>query len=484
MSGQAEIGEALIARLWQAQRFARDDLRTVDGEPLQVVYPGRRRAPPGPDFQGALLAFGGAKLRHGGVEIHLRSSDWARHGHDRDPAYDGTLLQVVLRHDARQPIRRADGTPVPTLALADYLAGSLDALAAELPADLLEWPLAEQGPCAPDPEAVVARLEAAGLERFAARRLTYVQALEKVSVADLFWAGLIEAMGYGVNREPARALARRLPYTGLVERAAAQPAAQRAETLQALLLGAAGLLPSQRGRAADGPVPVALEAAWRAWRAAVPADSPPLAWRFAGVRPASYPTRRLAGLALLLAERGPGKLVAEAACTLRTWQPRAAAGALADMLVVPAEDDYWRHHWDFGAASARPLPALLGADRAALIVVNVLLPLLAAWADVLEDSALAQAAEACYRQHPATGDNERLRHMRRQVLGSAARGVANTACRQQGLLHIYAQTCDWRRCGECAVGPATRETPRVVAPPSRRPAARGGRRGSEAKQQR
>ncbi len=451
----APITEALVARLWQAQRFARTALRTVEGTPLQVVYPGRRRAPPGPDFQGALLAFGGAALRHGGVEVHLRSSDWARHGHDRDPAYATTLLQVVLWHDARRPILRADGTVVPTLALASYLDAEPAALAAALPAQPLEWPLAELGPCAPDDARAIAHLEAAGLARFTARRLAYAQALEARGVADLYCQGLIEAAGYGANREPARALARRLRYgvlAGAMGRGESVPA--RAEALQALLLGAAGLLPSQRGRSADGPEPAALERAWRRWRAAVPDGPPRPAWRFVGVRPASYPTRRLAAVALLLARTNPTTLLAEAARVLRTRPPRAAARALAVALVVEATDGYWQCHWDFGAASARPLPALLGAERAALVVVNMLLPLLAAWGEVLDDSALVEAAQACYQQHPATADNERLRHMRRQVLGSAARGVASTACRQQGLLHIFAQTCDWRRCDACPVGPA------------------------------
>ncbi len=46
--------------------------------------------------------------------------------------------------------------------------------------------------------------------------------------------------------------------------------------------------------------------------------------------------------------------------------------------------------------------------------------------------------------------------MRKQVLGGAERGVVNSACRQQGLLHIYQQTCGWRRCGACVVGPSAR----------------------------
>jgi hypothetical protein len=448
--GAVRLGEAFVVRLWQAQRFARAALRTVAGEAVQVVYPGRRRAERGPDFQGALLTFQGTELRHGGVEVHLRSSDWARHGHARDPAYDATLLHVVLWHDARQPIRRANGSVVPTLALSAYLSEPLDVVAASLPTEPVEWPLVERGPCAPD-AAVTARLEAAGLARYAARSLAYAQALQARGAADVLCAGLIEAMGYGTNREPARALAAALPYD-LLAAARRQPAGAGRLALAALLLGAAGLLPAQRGRSLDDPEGAALEGAWRDWEPLVPVLPRP-AWRFFGVRPASYPTRRLAGLAALLARADPGALLALAARALRTLTPPAAARAIASALRVEADEGYWRHHYDFGAASSRPLPAPIGQERAAVIVVNVVLPLLAAWGEVLDDGDLTAAALACYLQHPATGDNERLRHMRRQILGSPQRGIVNTACRQQGLLHIYAQTCDWRRCADCLVGP-------------------------------
>src|SRR5581483_6536082 len=123
-----------------------------------------------------------------------------------DPAYDATLLHVVLWHDARQPIRRADGSEVPTVALSAYLTDSLDVVAASLSADPVEWPLAERGPCAPEADTVAARLEAAGVARYTARSLAYAQGLQARGAADLLCSGLIEAMGYGTNRKPARAL--------------------------------------------------------------------------------------------------------------------------------------------------------------------------------------------------------------------------------------------------------------------------------------
>jgi len=434
------IDERLVVRLWRAQAFARDALRTLDGRAVQIVYPGRPRPGGGPDCQGALVAFDGV-LARGDVELHLRAGDWARHGHDRDPAYNATVLHVVLWADSATPARRADGTLVPTLALAPYLHADPQVLAATLPADPPPWPLSEQGPCAPDAAQVAAQLDAAGLARFAARQARYAAELEERAVADLLLGGLVEAMGYGVNREPARALAARLPayapLRALVRRCAEPPA----EGWQALLLGLAGLLPAQRGAAPARPVERRWEALWPRLRAVVGAPAlAATAWHTAGLRPVSHPARRLEGVGVLLGERPLEALLGDAARALLAEPPRRAARTLARALVVPAP----------GPAE----PARLGPDRAADIVVNVLLPLLAAWGESLAHLPLTAAAQACYRDHPPLGDNERLRHMRRQVLGRDDRALLATACRQQGLLHIYAQTCEGRRCAACLVRPS------------------------------
>ena len=46
----------------------------------------------------------------------MRASDWHRHGHDGDPAYDSVILHVVDRDDA--PIVRSNGETIPQMQMA------------------------------------------------------------------------------------------------------------------------------------------------------------------------------------------------------------------------------------------------------------------------------------------------------------------------------------------------------------------------------
>ena len=67
---------------------------------VRVIDPGRRNTDAGPDFFNAKVEIDGC-LWAGNVEIHYRASDWHRHGHDDDPAYDTVVLHVVAKTTLR-----------------------------------------------------------------------------------------------------------------------------------------------------------------------------------------------------------------------------------------------------------------------------------------------------------------------------------------------------------------------------------------------
>ena len=89
-------------------------MTTNDGRRVRVIDPGVLNTDAGPDFFNAKVEIDG-EMWVGNVEMHLRASDWRRHGHDCDRAYDSVVLHVVEVADT--PVYRTDGEEIPTLVL-------------------------------------------------------------------------------------------------------------------------------------------------------------------------------------------------------------------------------------------------------------------------------------------------------------------------------------------------------------------------------
>ena len=75
-------------------------MSTVDGRRVHVIDPGRLNTDAGPDFFNAKIRIG-SDMWAGDVEIHVNASDWHRHRHDGDPAYNSVILHVVGRDDTQ-----------------------------------------------------------------------------------------------------------------------------------------------------------------------------------------------------------------------------------------------------------------------------------------------------------------------------------------------------------------------------------------------
>jgi hypothetical protein len=430
------LPESFVAWIWE-QRKTAGPLMAHDGRHVQVIYPGRRSGSWGPDFHGALLAFDGAIVR-GDVEVHVHARDWHVHGHGSDPAYGGTVLHVVLAAEAALPAVRQDGVTIPTLALAPALAAPVERLLAEM-----TLPPAEVEPCR-DPNEAAAVLERAGMARFGAKAARFEGDFTAIDPPQALWTGVFEALGYSANVQPFRRLSDRVPLAEARSAATEGPLA-----VAALLLGEAGLLPHQRGTFAFDPYAQELEKCW--WATDRYGPIAPLGWRIVGVRPGNGPVRRVAAAATLLAGDREIPLHQRVLAALGELPPERAPAALRAMIRCPG-DAYWHEHGDFGRPLRRPAN-LIGADRAADVVVNVLLPWAAAVGRSRGEAALASSAEAVFRVHPRLAANEITRHMASQIAGPNARSVVKTACHQQGLIHVYRGWCDARDCARCPAGP-------------------------------
>jgi len=419
-----EIGERLLAHAWKSHLIGAGAVVTDSGRAVSVIYPGRENRDRGPDFVDAIVSGPDGEVVRGDVEVHRRTSDWRRHGHDRDPYYEAVILQVVWRSDGEAVAR--NGRRIPTLSLSEVLQCSPDGLRRRLER---QAPPAE--PCADARhrlgEAEVGRrLDEAGEERFRAKAGSFAARLRGESPAEVLYQGVMRALGYSKNAAGFEELARRLPLALLGRAARGRPSEERAEVLEALLLRKAGLLPPSAG---EGPRRVR-------WREGEGEPMPASCWRRFRVRPENQPAQRLAGAARLLArfmETGllEGTLECIAAATTGTE-------TLEQRFMVGAEGP--------AAGTGR---CLIGQGRAREIVVNIVLPFAFGWAEAGSRPGLARQALALSRGCPTTGEYGATRELGRLLAGDRVSRVVTTALRQQGLVHIEGTFCRPRECAAC-----------------------------------
>lgn len=110
--------EDFLHYVWKFKKFDFTELLTVQGESLTILNSGQYLQLSGPDFFNAQIEINGQKWA-GNVEIHIKSSDWYVHGHERDDAYNNVILHVVWEHDSA--VFRSDNSEIPVLELRNYV---------------------------------------------------------------------------------------------------------------------------------------------------------------------------------------------------------------------------------------------------------------------------------------------------------------------------------------------------------------------------
>lgn len=414
--------EGFIQFIWRHQLLGGKSLSTCCGKKLQVVIPGEHNVHGGPDFLNARIRID-RLLWAGNVEIHRCASDWYRHQHHLDPAYNNVILHVVgdFDTDVYNSLGRRIQTLVPDLpenlcrryeilrrsenwlACADYLS--------DVPVrDLTGW------------------FRELHMERIAQKSQLMQQILHE-SGPELD-QGLYRALGLGfgipLNTTPFDLLTAKAPLTTLLDHQ------HRPSDLEAILYGLSGMLAPARTK---GPYPAAL---WDRFQelgeyfkvSPVPAHL----WKFMRLRPASFPTLRISQFASLIHHRHP---LAE------SLLGSASLGDLEQALRVGASE-YWTNHYLFGKVSS-PCPKNTGQQFISTLNINIIIPFLTALHDL----------KFCGKTHLGTdGLLQNLQAENNQIIKNwSIFGIrAHNAMESQALLQLYYGYCKNRRCLECHIG--------------------------------
>ena len=404
--------ERALAQYWRDHGASLPPLQCDDGSRLRVVYPGRASSAAGPDFRDAVLQRESGEVVRGDVELHLRRRGWEAHGHHTDSGYNGVVLHVVL-HGGDTPITLASGRRVPTAALFPRTLGARARRQAPPPRPL---PLAAL-PTAPS--RLARTLDREGDARFFLKvRGFAVHVGATADHSEALYRGLMGGLGYGGNSAAMLRLAEGLPLRALERSLRGVRGEDRRAALASTLLGASGLSTPDASPGAQAVMPVVASEEWKLFR----------------VRPANHPSRRLEGMAALLDRAWDEGLAAWAAALVTEGSVAAVRAGIA----VAPPSCALRTGFDRLRANGRG-GALIGADRASDLAVNVVLPFARAWGNLNRDGGLSSAALGLYRAWPPLQENAITEEALRLLGVEEADGkeLRRSARRQQGLIRVY-----------------------------------------------
>ncbi len=412
--------ERLYQYLWKSG-VAGNSFRLTDGRLLQVLDPGRLNNDAGPDFFNAKVKVNGTEWA-GNVEIHVKASDWLRHGHDNDPAYDSVMLHVVAVNDF-QP-RRSDGNLIPQLEI--VMPTAFYSAYASLESKIKAIRCANRIKELP-PLVVTDWLETLAIERLQtkARRVADTLAATGYDWDQTLFIVLARALGFGLNGDPFEMTARSLPLKFIFRHS------DSIQQTEALLFGQAGMLdPSLHP---SDPYYQGLCREYRfLGRKYGLQPIPPGMWKLSRSRPQNFPHRRLAMLAAMLVRGLPSvKNLCNAASD---------PDALADLLSVELSG-YWSSHAGFGGLETS-VPTRLSRASLDLLMINAVAPLVYAYGSYRGEPEMAEAALDLLYTLPAE-KNSLIRQWDSLGLRS------NSALRSQALLHLRSAYCDTHKCLYC-----------------------------------
>jgi hypothetical protein len=463
---RSPIAEHLIVHLWEQNYFSSIPLTTIDGQSVEIISTGIKNQDSGPDFKNISIKIND-KIYQGDLEIHRAPEDWYQHSHHADPAYNDVVMHLVIGPEKYQePAIRLDRHPVPAQVFVDIPENQYLVLAKrfrlysyeDLPDSLCQ--LKDKSD-----DFKISLIDHFSRERLQAKADRFIELRATSSWNQILYVGIMEALGYSKNQLPFRKLAQHIPFEALEREFQGISKDKALYRPLGLLMGAAGLLPSQdkffdwrKIKDQDTYSYVSqLEDVWLEYSTRLGLKSMRQEeWHFFRLRPSNFPTRRLAGASLILQQfvkTGILEIILRIVMGLKE-KHRELIKELENLFICHT-GGYWATHYQLDEKAPELLNeksvTLVGSERARDIVINIVLPVILAYAAEIEDALLKTNILQLYQSYPRISSNSIIKQMSQQLFGdekNASRFI-NTASRQQGLLHLYQLFCHRGECERC-----------------------------------
>ena len=413
--------EQVLHFIWEHQYFKITKAVTLEGLPIQVIKPGKPHINSGPDFEQAKLFIGDVEW-NGDVEIHVNSSAWNTHKHQLDRAYNKVVLHVVWVDD--KPVFRQDGTRLPTLVLAPLVDKSILLKTENLLNTIEPIPCATQLPSVEN-IIITNEINRAFVKRLERKANVITKELinTKGNWEEVAYQSLMRQMGMKINSEAFYELALIIPYSLI------RKYTKSVFKLEALLFGASGLL----GMNSKDEYVLKLknEYDFLVHKHKMYRGMSLEQWKFLRLRPANFPTLRLAQAAALLADASSlFALFIENSDTIKLTNFKVS--------------EYWETHYRFGVLAKKKMPTF-GHASLDLLLINVVAPLLTAYGKSIDEPLYVEKA-----LNLLSG----LKPEKNKIISKWEEFIpkAVNAGETQGLIELYNENCRSKKCLSCGIG--------------------------------
>lgn len=417
------IREDLLYYIWKTKSFNMSDLKTEDGQLIEIINFGTQNDDAGPDFSNGKIKIGNT-LWIGNIEMHVYSSDWERHCHDLDKAYDTVILHVVYEHD--KEVYTTSEQHIPCLELKDRIAVPILKRYSQLIANN-NWIPCEQHIFKVEEHTISFWLQRLVAERVGYKTQYFKRILDQTNTNwdEALYIYLSRYMGARVNMDPFESLAKSLSY-GTIRK-------NRTNILyiEALLYGQAGMLHADFKD--DYFKELKKEYLFLAKKYNLK-SIPTVSWKFARMRPAGFPTIRLAQLAQILFKND--RIFSNVILEEDTQ-------ALKNLFRV-STSEYWNYHYRFGKKAAFK-EKNIGDAFLDQLIINVISPIIFLYGKYIADEKYCERAIG----HLETIKAEKNKISKRfKSIGVNSKTASDT----QALIQLKEKYCNKKHCATCAIG--------------------------------
>lgn len=382
----------------------------------------------GPDFLNAKIKIDGT-LWAGNVEIHTLSSDWMRHRHNENPAYDNVILHVVGTPDCS--ILNSQGKKIPQMQLdiPDYVRANFN-----------ELQNSEHTPRCADiipslPRIMVHSWMNSLLAERMEKRTDEIKARNARCTNDwetTLFITLSRNFGFGLNGDTFETWAKTIPMSAVNKHR------DSLIQIEAIFFGQAGLLntTSEKGSNDEDEYLRQLKNEYRFLKnkfSLTPID--PTMWKFLRLRPQNFPHIRIAQLANLVYSKRLNMSAIVEATDLQEMHS----------LLETQVSEYWQTHYTFTSLQSVKTEKHLSDSSIRLLIINTLCPMLFAYGKYKNDESLCEKSLRTM-QEIKPEDNHIIRDWK--TCGVTAESAADS----QALIQLEQNYCTTHNCLRCRFG--------------------------------